>query len=422
MGKFTSTIGVSGSAGGGISSGVLGDSSGSCNPVTLSGSYSPGTALTGANTVQVEVTVAIPGSYTISSNTANGISFTKSGTFTSAGLQTVTLGGTGTPLSAGPQNFTVTYGNSQCTFAINFGSVGAYVLGGNGGNCTPFALGGVYQQGILLNQSNSVQLQVTVNTIGNYTISTDTVNGISFTSTGTFATTGLQIVTLAGSGTPVNSGVQNFVVTAGAGMCNFSITFLPGVAPSGDYFPTTLNSNWTYSLIGGTSSDSVHSAVINYLPMIIGNTYSTITTDLVPPTGVPDSSYYRKPGGDYYEYINYSNYVPFDQPVDGEFIFLKDNVPMGTTWQSPNVSGSVLGVPFAGYVKMTLLEKAVPATIGTFNFPDVIKVKYEFFIVGSPVPVETDQRWFAKNVGEVHFDYDDGTNAFGYNIGRYQIF
>ncbi len=419
-GKFTSAISISGNSG--ISSGVLGDSSGTCKPVTLAGSYSPGIALSSTNSVQLEVTVAVPGSYTISTNTVNGVSFTKSGTFTSVGLQAITLSGNGTPISSGMQNFIVTYGNSQCTFPINFGSSSVSTLGGNGGNCTPFTIGGIYQQGILLNPTNTVQLQVTVSTPGTYTIATDTVNGVSFTNSGNFTTTGLQIITLAGSGTPVSSGLQNFVVSTGTSICNFSITFLPGVAPSGDYFPTTLNSNWTYNLIGGTSSDSVQIMVINYLPSFIGNTYSTFTADLVPPSGIPDSSYYRKPGGDYYQYVDYSNFVPFDQPVIGEFVFLKDNVPMGTTWQSPTVAGNIAGLPFSGYIQMTLLEKAVPVTIATFNFPDVIKVKYEFFITGSPVPIETDQRWFARNVGEVHFDYDDGVNAAGYDVGAYKVF
>ncbi|MEO6289250.1 MAG: hypothetical protein ABIO76_04990, partial [Ginsengibacter sp.] len=139
-------------------------------------------------------------------------------------------------------------------------------------------------------------------------------------------------------------------------------------------------------------------------------------------TGVPDSAYYRKPGGDYYQYLNYSNYIPFDQPVDGEFAFLKDNVAAGTTWQSPNVSGSISGLPFSGFFKMTLLEKAVSVTIGTFNFPDVIKVKYEFFITGSAIALETDQRWFARDVGEIYFDFDDGVNKASYEVGQYQVF
>ena len=54
----------------------------------------------------------------------------------------------------------------------------------------------------------------------------------------------------------------------------------------------------------------------------------------------------------------------------------------GTTWISPNINGTIGGVPFTAFIKMTILAKAVPVTIGTFNFPDVIKVKYEYFITG----------------------------------------
>ncbi|MDQ6762946.1 MAG: hypothetical protein M3015_10015 [Bacteroidota bacterium] len=422
-GKFTSTINISGVAGG-VSSGVLGDSSGTCKPVVLSGTYSAGVALTSLNTAQFQVTVAVPGSYTISTNTVNGVTFSRSGTFTSVGVQTVVLDGSGTPVNSGVFDYTVAYGNNQCNFKVDYGNPFTGTLGGGGGACTPFTIGGIYQQGILLNQTNTVQLQVTVNTPGSYSIATNTVSGISFSASGTFATTGLQIVTLAGSGTPTTSGVLPFSVTYGTSSCSFSITSLPGVAPSGDYFPITLNSNWTYGLQGGTTTDSLHFAVINYSPSIAGNTYSTITTDYIPPTGAPDSSYYRKPGGDYYQYVNYSNYFPFDQPVDGEFIFLKDNVATGITWQSPSISGSAQGFPFSGYFKMTLLAKAVPVTIGTFNFPDVIKVQYDFYIAGSPVPVETDERWFAKNVGEIHFSYKDniGGTSETYDIGNFMVF
>lgn len=420
-GKFTSTINISGTSGG-VSSGVLGDSSGTCKPVLLGGAYSAGVALTSQNIAQLQVTVAVPGSYTISTNTVNGVTFSKSGTFTSAGIQTVVLNGTGTPTNSGNSDFTVTYGNNQCNFTINFGNPSTGTLGGGGGACTPFTVGGVYQQGILLNPTNTVQLQVTVNTPGNYSITTNTVSGISFSTSGTFTNTGLQIVTLAGSGTPGASGILAFSVTYGSSTCSFTITSLPGVAPSGDYFPTTLNSNWSYGLEGGTPADSLHFAVINYSLAAIGNTYSTITIDYIPPSGAPDSSYYRKPGGNYYQYLDYSSYVPFDQPVTGEYIFLKDNVAQNTTWQSPNISGSVAGFPILAYIKMTLLAKAVPVTIGTFNFPDVDKVKYEFFVVGSPIPLLTNERWFARNVGEIHFSYDDNISVQTYDIGSFMVF
>ncbi len=420
-GKFTAPIIMAG-GGSTISDGILGDSAGICKPVTLGGSYIPGTPLDGSNTAELSLSVTKPGSYSISTNTVNGVSFSASGNFSAIGQQTITLVGSGTPSGGGQFAYVVTYGNSQCEFKVVYGSSATGTLGGGGGDCTPFTLKGNYQEGILFSPFNSVEIQVNVTTPGNYNIITNTVNGVYFSATGTFLAIGVQPVTLLGIGTPTTSGIQTFSVSFGGSSCSFDITFLPGVAPSGDYFPITLNSNWVYSLIGGTSSDSLKSTVIDYSLNSIGNTYSTITADYVPPSGVPDSSFYRKVGSDYFQYIDYSNYIPFDQPVNGEFIFLKDNVASGTTWQSPNVSGSISGVPFSGYMKMTILDKAVPVTIGTFNFPDVIKVKYEFFITGSSTPIETDQRWFARNVGEIHFDYDDGTNQAGFEVGRYQVF
>jgi hypothetical protein len=118
----------------------------------------------------------------------------------------------------------------------------------------------------------------------------------------------------------------------------------------------------------------------------------------------------------------FSNIIPFDQTVEGEYIFLKDNVASGTTWTSPNINGTVSGIPVTGFIKMTILAKAVPVTIATFNFPDVIKVKYEYFITGNSTPVETDERWFAKNAGEIHHSINSVSLTATYDIGGYQIF
>jgi hypothetical protein len=417
QGKFTSTIGGSGAS---VSSGVLGDSSGNCKPVTIAGVYTQGIALTAANTVQVQVTVAVAGTYSITSNTINGVTFSKAGTFTSTGLQTITLNGSGTPANAGNQNFAIGYGNSTCGFKINFDAPASGILGGGGGNCTPFVIAGIYKQGTALNSSNTVQIQVDVSTPGSYTISTNTVNGVKFSNSGTFTATGLQTIFLTGNGLPANSGLQTFAVSFGTSTCNFSITFEVSTSP--DYFPVTANSNWTYGLAGGTPSDSVYSAIINYSPSIGGNTYQTIAQYDVPPATAFDSTYFRKPGGDYYQYVNYSKYVPFDGAVGGEFIFLKDNVAQGTTWLSPTVTGTILSVPVSAYIKMTLLEKAVLVTIGPYTFPDVIKVQYEYFISGFPGAVIIEERWFARNVGLIHNSFDDGTVTDTYDIGTYQIF
>ncbi|KAA9041746.1 hypothetical protein FW778_06930 [Ginsengibacter hankyongi] len=421
QGKFTSSFSNTGS-GGGVSSGVLGDSSGRCKPVKLAGTYSQGVALDSSNTVQVQVTVAKAGTYSIKTNTINGVSFSKTGTFTSTGVQNITLTGSGIPTNAGDQHFTLSYGNSQCDFIINFAPPASGTLGGGGGSCTSFAIAGAYQQGIPLDASNTIQVQVNVTTAGKYSISTNIANGVVFSKTGSFTATGVQTILLTGSGTPVAPGVQNFTVTFGTSNCSFSLTFLPGVAPSGDYFPLTPNSNWTFSLAAGTTQDSMYLTVINYAPVFGANTYKTIAQYDVPPSGATDSAYFRKPGGDYYQYMNFSDFIQFDKPVFGEYIFLKDNVVNGSTWNSPNINGTISGIPITGFFKMTILAKAVPVTIATFNFPNVIKVKYEFFVLGSPTPLATAERWFAYNVGEIHTSLTDGISTIAYDIGNYHIF
>lgn len=421
-GKFNATLAAS--SNGGVSSGVLVDSSGNCQPATISGNYAQGVVLDASNTVQLMVTVITPGSYTISSNTVNGVSFSQSGNFSAAGAQPVTLIGSGTPLLPGVQNFAVNYGSSQCNFKITFLSPASGTLGGSSGSCTPFSIAGNYQQGVALTGTNTVQIQVNVTSAGAYNITTNTINGVYFSTSGVFTNTGIQTVTLIGNGTPVNSGSQNFTVGFGASLCNFSIAFLPGVSTSNDYFPLTVNSNWTYSLEGGTAADSIHSAVISYAPVFAGNGYSTIAFYNEPFNNpASDSFYYRKLNGDYYQFTNYSALLPFDQSVQGENIFLKDYVTTGTVWNSPTISGTISGVPVTANIKMTLLAKAVPVSIGAaFSFPDVIKVKYEYFISGSPSALIVNERWFARNVGEIYDSYNDLSLTQTYNIGNYIVF
>ena len=109
--SFTVTVG-------GVAVCTLGGAPGTCTPSTLSGSYMQGVALTATNTVQLQVTVTAIGVYSISTNTVSGFSFSGTGNFTTTGIQTVILNGTGTPSITGPVTFTVTAGTSSCTFVV----------------------------------------------------------------------------------------------------------------------------------------------------------------------------------------------------------------------------------------------------------------------------------------------------------------
>ena len=310
---------------------------------------------------------------------------------------------------------------SQGKFKATFGGVvttptSTGVLGDSSGNCKPVVINGTYKQGVATTSANTVQVQVTVAVAGTYSISTNSVNGITFSKIGTFTNTGVQNVILTASGTPALSGNQTFTLNYGNSQCAFDVNFLAGVAPSGDYYPLTINSNWTYGEIGAPVTDSFTYKVENNTKIINGNTYSLLGIYDVPPAQALDSSYLRKSNGIYYSYTDYATYFSFDQPVFGEIIILKDNVPIGNSWVSPTVTGTIAGIPVQVHFNMTILAKSVSVVVGSFSFPDVIKVKMDSYV--GNLQVGTAELWYAKNVGLIYMEL--GTSVF--QAGRFEIF
>ena len=192
---------------------------GTCTVATGNGSYILGTALTAGNTIEVQVNVTSIGTYTISTNTVGGMTFSNSGSFSVTGVQTITLNGTGTPTTAGSNIFTV--GTAGCTFTVPVIGPAVYTLSGAPGACTVATVNGAYATGTALSASNTVTVEVNVGTIGAYTISTNTVGGMTFSKTGIFSTTGIQTVTLNGAGTPTTGGANTF--TIGTAGCTFPV-------------------------------------------------------------------------------------------------------------------------------------------------------------------------------------------------------
>ena len=433
LGKFTSRINLStngtggGGGGTGSASGTLGASAGVCTQTTFSGTYTQGVALTSANTATVQVNVITPGTYTISTNTVNGVTFSSTGSFTTTGLQSVILSGSGTPVSSGNQTFAVSFGTSTCNFVINFGTGAAPAtgtLGGAPGACTSFTPAGTYTQGVALTSANTVQIQVNVTTIGAYSITSTSVNGVTFSKSGTFTTTGVQNVTLTGSGTPTNSGSQSFTVSFGTSSCTFSITFAPGTVPPLDYFPTTTGSFWVY-VNAADPTDSFQIVSTAGRQTISNQQYNVFMMDS------SDSLFYRKGGGIYYE--NFSAESLFGvagTPPNIEYKFLDETVAQGATWPSPSFTVSDPGPPavtYTVYLKMTLLAKSVSATSGSVTSTDVMKVRYDYYASTTGVPAAvffTEERWFAKGKGLIYNSFDDksGSPVQVYNVGRYQVF
>ena len=213
--------------------GTLKSSTGDCLPSVSNGIFKTGIALTAAsNYIEVQVYVTKTGNYQITTDKVNGFSFEGEGAFTVVGLNTVRLVGSGKPLNAGTTTFHFTYDSDICSVDIpvidpNTPSA-VFTLGADvSKSCTGATLGGNYQAGTPLDNSNTVTITVNVTTPGAYTLGVTPVDGINFIKTGVFTNTGAQQITLAASGTPSNAGSYGFTINGASNNCSFSITVNP---------------------------------------------------------------------------------------------------------------------------------------------------------------------------------------------------
>jgi hypothetical protein len=90
-----------------------------CLNNTVYGSYVKNILLDTSSKVKISLNVTNPGTYSIATNTTNGYSFSATGTFSFAGVQTVLLTASGKPINSGTDLFTVTAQNSSCNFNVN---------------------------------------------------------------------------------------------------------------------------------------------------------------------------------------------------------------------------------------------------------------------------------------------------------------
>jgi len=232
--------------------GSLKDTSGNCLPITANGTYRADSTLTDSNFIVVQVRFYTPGSYMISTDTSNGFSFKATGSVKDTGLNSIKLMGTGKPAVAQVTNFFVAFDSSVCMFSIPVGSslsgpAAVYTLAGSPDNCSNANVQGNYEEGSFLTSANTVSIQVNVDTMGIYSIIAGPANGIIFSAQGLFTSTGVQTVTLQGSGTPAAAGTTTVPLTAGGTSCSFTVTINANTPPGAD-------SAWQFS--GG--SDFYH--------------------------------------------------------------------------------------------------------------------------------------------------------------------
>jgi len=191
-----------------------------CGQVQAFGSYRSGQGLIASNYLTIPVTVTQPGVYTVSATTTNGYYFGTNGTFPTAGTYTLNLPGTGTPNNGtavgdpgDPVKINLNGKVSSCIPNIPVSPADVdYVI-----NCGVINSLGNYYIGIPLTPSNKLTVSVSPTVLGFWSINTNTVNGYSFSGTGTFTDlTPNQTVELLGTGTPEASGTNNFNLVSNA--------------------------------------------------------------------------------------------------------------------------------------------------------------------------------------------------------------
>ena len=109
------------------------------------------------------------------------------------------------------------------------GSLGKTVIG----DCDPINVNGLYYKDTILKSSNFVDVQIDFTKIGVYSISTDTINGYSFSTNGSTGSLGLNTIRLIGKGKPLATGFNIFTVKFDGTTCTFSTQVQMGTGGGG---------------------------------------------------------------------------------------------------------------------------------------------------------------------------------------------
>jgi hypothetical protein len=409
-----------------------------CLPKEVLGNYVAAATLTATNSIEVQVNIDSAGSYIIYTDTINGYSFSATGNFSSTGIQSVKLSGNGTPLGQGTNIFQVKFRHSSCIVAIVVQAAGGtgqaeFTLQGAGGNCLDYTVNGTYTSNQPLGASNTVAIKVNITKIGSYSISTNLTNGITFTAGGSFTNTGIQTIILSGTGTPENAGSTSISISAGISTCNFIVDITP--LSGNDFFPRTANCFWVYE-IDNNVADTARFFAISSLHNALGNVYNIVM--VTAGITVDTAGYYRKSGNDYFQYMDMGDFIGFDQPVWGEYIFLKDTAA-GVNWKSAGFSGTVTIAPLPPQpltirFNNTILQRDATVSVvtraGSVIHTGVIVVeeKYERFQAGSWVDITPEvgslRKYFKNNVGLIKHEriYSTGNVAALFELKNYQVF
>jgi hypothetical protein len=230
-----------------------------CNNVSIKGVYQDGVALTSANFMIISVNVAKIGSYTITvkPDPSNGYYFYTEGEFLTTGPVNVMVPALGTPTNYTPDGVPgdsllislngIVSSCHPCLKIENTTIRPHFAIA-----CTSVTVNGVYKKNVVLDATNTITMRLNVNagsTGATYSVSTDMIDGISFSGSGVLGAAGPQEITLYGTGTTYNTTAKHFTVTTNSESTTATCqaTVVPVIAAKGIIAAGSL----TYGLTSG---------------------------------------------------------------------------------------------------------------------------------------------------------------------------
>lgn len=288
--------------------------------------------------------------------------------------------------------------------------------------CSNAVTGGAYGVNLPTGTGDTVVLSMNFTNAGTYSISTDTINGLYFSGSGNIAAPGTTSVVLNAHGTPAVTGTYDFTVTFKTSVCGFPVNVSDVAVSNGtDYFPVTTNSFWKFvssdpaalpadTLRNTSTGDIFSDNGVNYNLFVSSNSNGE------------DSLFFNKANGEYHQLGDMDIAGAANNVVAADYIFLKDNVAVGTTWESPEGDADISGVNAKLKLKMTLSAKDVNVQVENLVFKDVIKVitAEQVQLPAGWSTILTYETWYAKGIGIINITAP--SPLYGYEVQSYQVF
>jgi hypothetical protein len=171
------------------------------------------------------------------------------------------------------------------------------------GNCMTEIVHGNFYNGIVLTDSNYIEVKIDVQKTGSYIIHSNTANGFMFADSGTFNSTGLTTIKLKPAGIPLTHSLTNFNVIFDTSICTFSVDVKDSALLHQSMDTVPVN-NWQFTevatgIVHKGSLDTNYIYILGLQKMLVLSTKeakqqndSTLLINIILPNGVIEKGNY----------------------------------------------------------------------------------------------------------------------------------